>query len=160
MPSPLSNDLRQRIVERHSRGDITARALADAFDVHVATVERLVKLYKKTGSVEPRSHNGGRPSKITDAGQAWLRKLVEEQPDLTTQEYTDAYNSWSGLGLHRSIVLRSMRAMGFTRKKSQSWRLSAKPSESKPPARPIKKPSRKSNVRVLFLWTKRAPTSH
>jgi transposase len=160
MPRPLSVDLRRRIVARWKRGGISAEALGDAFDVDAATVRRLVKLFEQTGSVEPRSHSGGRPPKMTDAGKQWLRQLVQRQPDLTTQEYTDAYNTWSGQALHRSIILRAIGGMGFTRKKSRSWRSSATVDESRPPERPIKKPSKKSNVRVWFLWTKRVPTSH
>ena len=152
-------EIRERIVARWKRGGITAEQLADAFEVSPATVKRYIKLARDTGSVEPRSHSGGRPPAIDDAGREWLRQLMQKHQDWTTYEYADAYNAWSGQQLHRSIILRAIHALGFTRKKSRSSPSSATANESKPLAKPTKKSSRKSNVRVWFLWTKRAPTS-
>ncbi len=159
MPRPLPMEIRERIIARWKRGGVTAEQLADFFEVSAATVKRYLKLARETGSVEPRSHSGGRPPAIDDAGREWLRQLMLKHQDWTTYEYADAYNAWSGQQLHRSIILRAIHALGFTRKKSQSSRSSATASESRPLAGRTKQASKKSNVRVWFLWTRRAPTS-
>src|SRR5215471_6730161 len=100
MPSPLPIEIRERIVARWKRGGVTTEQLADAFEVSPATVKRYIKLARETGSVEPRSHGGGRPPKIDDAGREWLRQLMQKHQDWTTYEYADAYNAWSGQQLH------------------------------------------------------------
>ncbi len=160
MPKPLSLDLRQRLVNRWLQGGIDVAELADVYMVSEASVRRWLALYSDTGSVAPRPHGGGRQARIDEAGRVWLRQFVENNPDLNTYETTDAFNAWRGTPVHRSIVLRAMRAMGLTRKKSRSWRPSGKASSSKRGASNTSKPSRKSTVRVWFSWTKPASTSH
>ena len=160
MGKPLSMDLRERIVARWQRGNISVEALADAFMVSEASVRRLLELHGSTGSVEPRPHGGGRRPGLDDVGRQWLRQFVVANPDRTTYEFTQAYNAWRGTSLHRSIILRALHAMGFSRKKSQYLPPNATVSESKRSAASTSRPSKKSPVRVWFLWTKPAPTSH
>ena len=59
MPSPLSNDLRKRIIESKLRGD-TEEKIASEKDVHQSTVTKLWFLYRETGSYEPRPNPRGR----------------------------------------------------------------------------------------------------
>ena len=55
----LSLDLRRRIIDAYDNGEGTQARLARRFKVGKATVERLVRLRRETGSVEPRPHGGG-----------------------------------------------------------------------------------------------------
>jgi transposase len=158
MAKPLSVDLRKRIVARWKQGGISVDELADAFMVGRASVSRLVRLQRETGSVEPRGHGGGRPRKIDDAGRAHLRALVEQHPDWTTYELTDAYLAWSSVKVHRSTVLRALHAQGFTRKKSRYLPWSETARGSRGASRNTTAPSDKSKLRVWFLWTRPART--
>jgi transposase len=160
VPKPLSTDLRQRIIARWQQGGIAVEELADVFMVSESTIRRLLHLHGQTGSIDPRAHGGGRKRALSDADKKWLRQLVQSHPDWTTYEFTDAFNKWAGRALHRSIILRAIRELGFTRKKSRYSRPNATASESKRPAASTSAPSKKSTVRVLFSWTKRAPTLH
>ena len=160
MPKPLSVDLRERIVLRWQRGGISVEELADVFMVSEASVRRLLDLKATTGSVQPRPHGGGRQARLDETGKQWLRQFVERYPDRTTFEFTEAYNEWSKDPVHRSIILRALREMGFTRKKSRYWPKNAKPSESKSRDGSTSKRLKKSPVRVLFSWTRPARTSH
>lgn len=56
MPAPLSNDLRIRIAEARAQ-DAVGRA----------SVDRVLRLVRETGSVEPAPHGGGAPKRIQEA---------------------------------------------------------------------------------------------
>jgi len=83
MAGPLSSDLRERIVLAYEEGDKTRGEVAELFQVGRASVNRLVRRYRETGSVEPSPHGGGKPRKMTSRGEKVLRALVEERPDAT-----------------------------------------------------------------------------
>jgi transposase len=59
MPAPISTDLRIRIVEARAQEGLTYEEFADRFHVGRATVDRVLRLARETGSVEPAPHAGG-----------------------------------------------------------------------------------------------------
>ncbi|WP_143825720.1 helix-turn-helix domain-containing protein [Nannocystis exedens] len=59
MPTPISVDLRIRIVEARVQDGQTYEQLAERFHVGRATVDRVLRLQRETGSVEPKPHGGG-----------------------------------------------------------------------------------------------------
>lgn len=73
---PLSLDVRVRIVEAYQCGEGSVREVAERFKVTPKTVQTYRKLWKMTGSIQPRPHGGGRGRKIDDA---LLRQLLEEK---------------------------------------------------------------------------------
>ena len=58
---PLSNDLRQRILDAVDNHEGTQRELAERFAVNPSTITRLLQLRRQTGSAAPRPHGGGKP---------------------------------------------------------------------------------------------------
>ncbi len=56
---PLSNDLRERILEAVDNKEGSRRKLAVRFKVNTATITKLLQLRRQTGSFEPRPHAGG-----------------------------------------------------------------------------------------------------
>ena len=120
MPSPLSMDLRQRIVAAYQAGEGTFDDLAARFHVGRATVNRLLGLKRRTGGLQPAPHGGGVPPKIGEADQERLRALVDERKDATAQELTDAYSARFGVQLGRSSMVRALKRAGVTVKKSRS----------------------------------------
>ena len=56
---PLSNDLRQRILDAVDRREGSRRQLAVRFSVDVSTITRLLQLRRETGAFDPRPHAGG-----------------------------------------------------------------------------------------------------
>ncbi len=72
MPEPLSLDLRERIVAAYERGDMTRDQVAALFQVGRASVNRLVRRFRETGSVEPSPHGGGKRRKLTTRGEKAL----------------------------------------------------------------------------------------
>ena len=56
---PYSNDLRKKIIEAYQKKEGSLRKLAKRFSVSFSFVWRLVKRFRKSGSVVPKPHGGG-----------------------------------------------------------------------------------------------------
>jgi transposase len=158
MSTPLSMDLRRRIIARWKKGDISVDALADAFMVGRASVVRLIRLQRETGDVRPRPHGGGRKNVVDEKGRRFLKKLVGQNSDWTTYEFKDAFNAWAKLPVSRSTILRELKRMGFSSKKKASLLRNERPSASVSGSRATSLQSEASPLRVWFLWTKPART--
>src|SRR3954454_10418694 len=96
---PLSNDLRERIVEAVDNHEGSRRDIARRFRVDVSCITRLLQLRRQTGSLDPRPHGGGKPPTLDHDGLERLRVLVRERPDATLQEMRRQ------LGLSGSIMI-------------------------------------------------------
>jgi transposase len=59
MPSPLSNDLRKRIIKAKLRGD-TEDKITFEKEVNKSTITKLRSIYRETGSYLPRPNPNGR----------------------------------------------------------------------------------------------------
>ena len=51
---PYSLDLRQRIVDTYAEGNTSQRQLAKRFRVAPSFVQKILKQYRETGSIEPK----------------------------------------------------------------------------------------------------------
>ncbi len=119
MPRAHSMDLRQRIVDARQAGE-SKLSLSHRFAVGYATVNRYMRQLEQSGSVAPKPHGGGMPRAVDDQGEALLRALLTEKPDLTDAELTQRYHERSGKRASKSSINRALRRMGLTRKKSRS----------------------------------------
>ena len=110
---PLSNDLRERILNAVDHREGSRRQLAARFSVNVSTITRLLQLRRQTGSSQPRPHGGGVAPTLDRDGLERLRALVEEDPDATLEALKQR------LGLDGSIMLvwRALKKLGITVKK-------------------------------------------
>jgi transposase len=110
---PLSNDLRQRILDAVDRREGSRRQLAARFSVNVSTITRLLQLRRDTGAFQPRPHAGGTEPTLDQEGLERLRRLVEETPDATLEQHRQ------GLGISGSIMIvwRGLEKLGITRTK-------------------------------------------
>jgi transposase len=131
MPEPLSLDLRERIVAAYERGDMTRDQVAELFQVGRASVNRLVRRFRETGSVEPSPHGGGKPRKLTARGAKALHALLVEYPDATIPEFVRLLQARAKVAVSTSTMSRELARLGFTRKKSPSSPRSRPPPISK-----------------------------
>jgi len=132
--------------------------LAERFAVGTATVKRLLRRFRETGSVEPRPHGGGQRPKIPTGKLPRVQRLLEANTDWSAEELTVAYNRQEGTDLSRSTMDRAVRRLGFTRKKGLSLPRNATPHALRPGATPSSRRSQPSPLRVWYLWTKPART--
>jgi transposase len=111
--TPYSQDLRQRIVDTIQRGDGTIRQVAERFLVSLSLVTRLLRLYRSTGSVEPRPHGGGNPAVLTPEDLQRLRELIGQRPDATLEEC----RTHLGTSCSLMTLSRALSRLGLPRKK-------------------------------------------
>lgn len=114
----ISHDLRKRIIEAHERGEGSSRELARRFSVGHATVERLLRRYRLTGSYEALPHGGGHKSIVRQENYPMIARWVEERSDLTQQEIADRFTAETGRIVSRRTISRVLRRMHQSRKKS------------------------------------------
>lgn len=110
---PLSDDLRQRILDAVDNHEGSQRELAERFAVNPSTITRLLQLRRQTGSAAPRPHGGGKPPTLDPEPLERLRRLVAEDPDAALERYRQR------LGITGSIMIiwRGLKRLGITRKK-------------------------------------------
>jgi transposase len=85
MPSPLSYDLRKRIIESKLKGD-TEDKIASEKSVSKSTVTKLWFLYRTTGSYTPRPNPRGRKPRLSAEQLEHISESIRRQPDITLQE--------------------------------------------------------------------------
>jgi transposase len=113
-----SMDLRERILEDCDDG-MGTKAVAEKYKVSQSWVRRLKQRRRQTKQVAPiQQRHGRRPGwePYTDT----IRVAVREAPDLTLQEYLQRY----ALPISKSALSRGLAALGLSRKKSRTARLS------------------------------------
>jgi Transposase and inactivated derivatives len=90
VPAPLSRDMRERIIEASKSGD-SVRKIAREKGVGTNTVSCLLRLYRETGSCEPRPLNNGRKPRLDAETLEKIRKRIAEQPDIALYELKEEY---------------------------------------------------------------------
>ena len=121
MRPPTSPEIRSVIVRL--RGEKrTYEEIAKLTGVGVATVSRVLRLHRETGGVAPAKPGGGNHSPIRGKVEARLRALVEEMPDATVREFSEALAKAERLKTSRPSVQRALQRMGYSRKKRRSSR--------------------------------------
>lgn len=121
MSAPYSVDLRWRIVRTCEQGAISQRQVAELFQVSLATVENLLRLYRRTGDVTPqRQRPPGRPPRFDATVQAQIRHWLADQSDLTLAELQDRLAQQATLEVSVSALCRLLKKMGLRRKKRRS----------------------------------------
>ena len=81
-----SQDLRQRIIDCVERNEGSLRQIARRFVVNLSFVVRLLQLYRRTGSLDPKPPAGGHPAALGPDDLERLQELVRQQPDATLKE--------------------------------------------------------------------------
>lgn len=81
MARPYSLDLRERVAASVASGQ-KCRAVAEVFDVSVASVVKWSQRSRTTGSAASKPMGGKRPY-LLEAERAWLLARLAEKPDLT-----------------------------------------------------------------------------
>src|ERR671921_679376 len=106
---PLSNDLRQRILDAVDNREGSRRELAARFKVNTSTITKLLRLRRETGSLEPRPHAGGVEPTLDHDALERLRGLVRETPDATLEDLKQKMGVSGG----RMIICRALQKLGL-----------------------------------------------
>jgi transposase len=82
----LSLDLRERILAAYDDDEGTREEVAQRFRVSLGMIKKLLQQRRRTGDIAPRHHFSGRKPKILERHRQRLRRLLDQQPDLTLSE--------------------------------------------------------------------------
>ena len=94
---PYSNDFRTKIIETKHKTNQSIKQLANRFQVSYSFVQKLLKRYEITGSVEPSPHGGGKPPKLTSEQREIVLELVEEDNDATLEQLCHRLETKTGI---------------------------------------------------------------
>lgn len=116
MPAPLSLDLRRRILAALKAGEASQRQVAERFGVAKATVERLARRVRLTGTLEAKPHGGGQVPRITESDRERILGWLRLEPDLTQEEMARRFEAL-GRPVSQQGVSRGLKRLSITRKK-------------------------------------------
>jgi transposase len=119
MTKPLSNDLRERVIDAVAEG-ASRRATAARFGVAPSTVIKWVRRWRATGSAAPRPQGGDKRSDRIEAHSAEILGLVAKTPDMTLSEIADHLARRHGERFALSTVWRFLDRHGLTFKKNRA----------------------------------------
>ena len=126
---PYSTDLRAKILAAVDNGMSKSQA-ARTFGVGLATVKRYAALRRDRGSLEPTPHPG-RPPIIRPEQQEALWAQLVAHPAAYLDEQCALWEAQTGDRLSISAMSRTIKRLGFTRKKGR-W---VPPSATRPHGR-------------------------
>ena len=105
-----------RTEDGQSMGEIAHR-----FKIPKGTVQNILERWRDDGTVEPRPRRAGRKSAFSPEERQRLERRVEKHPDATLAEL----RAWSGKRVSLVCLHRTLRQLGFTRKKNLYVRVSS-----------------------------------
>jgi transposase len=107
MAKAYSNDLRERVIKSYESG-VSKKEIISIFMIGTDTLNRWIRKYKETGSIEPCKRTKYRARKFSDEA---LREHVLRNPSATLEERALFFYV-----KHQSVFSR-MKSLGITRKK-------------------------------------------
>jgi transposase len=134
MSKVLSLDLRVRVLKAVADG-ASHRTAAVRFGVSAASVSRWRALERVQGDARPGPLGGDRRSARIEAQGALIRELLDETPDMTTEELRAALAE-RGQSFGYGTLQRFFRRHGLTRKKRRRTRASKTAPTSRSGGRP------------------------
>ena len=112
-----SEDLRKKIVEAVERGMPKIEA-ARTFGVGLSSVKRYVATYREGRSLAPKKRPGSEPT-LDEGARKLLEANLEEHPEATLPQRREFLRRMCRVSLSDSTVSRTLRRMGWTRKKDR-----------------------------------------
>lgn len=109
-----SIDLRKRVVAARIDDGQSMGEIAQRFKIPKGTVQNILERFRDGGTVEPMPRNPGRKPAFSAQALKKLERDVEANPDSTLAELRER----CGLKVSTVAVHKTLRKLGFTRKKS------------------------------------------
>lgn len=111
-----TTDLRQKIIETYENEPISQRQLAKRFRVAPSFIVKLLKQYRETGQIAPKSRPG-RPRLLDAEHLQIVQDLVDANNDITLEELGAELYQRFQVTVSTSTLCRVMQRLNFTRKK-------------------------------------------
>lgn len=107
MSKAQSNELRERVIKSDEEG-MEKRTLVEVFKIGIGTLNRWIRKYLETGSLEAKKRSRYRKRKVEDED---LKEYVEEHPSATLEQMGQHFKVRAVSIWHR------LKKLGITRKK-------------------------------------------
>lgn len=122
MPVAYSLDLREKAVSAYENGEGSQEEIAKRFCIGLRTLQEWLVLKKETGSVEPKEYiYRGRQTIIGEAGSAFIKKIIEEKPDVLIAEIRSSYKKKFKIEVAQSMISRALEKLNLRRKKKSIY---------------------------------------
>jgi len=132
-----SEDLRIRVLQAYLNQQGSMRQIAERFDVSLSFVLSLVKQYRQSGDIAPRSRGGGQKLRVDEEGLHVLSRLIEAHPHATLQELCRHFARETDIHLSVATMSRCYRRLQKLRSEDHSAGPRLKPRRrGRPPRRP------------------------
>jgi transposase len=107
-----------KIIETDRTEMITRRGLAARFKVSENFVGNLLQLFRETGDVLPKPHEGGHPPRLNPQQLVSLIEIVESNNDATLDELLHFLEEKKHVFVPRSTIGDLMQRLDLNRKKN------------------------------------------
>jgi len=115
-------EVRKHIIEAYERG-VSVNDLSVSYGYCRTSIYNLIKQWKETGDVKPRTSTRGRKPKITPDDVRRIDEAIKARPDITLHEIKEELS----LPIHISHISRIVRdELGYTFKKRLSTHRNAR----------------------------------
>jgi transposase len=104
-------EFRQKILDCYFNEPISQRQLAKRFCVSLSFIEKLIKQYRETKDISPKTYRcGGRP-KLNEEELLILRELIVNNKDATLAQLVQLFQEKTGVKLSISTVFRLVKRL-------------------------------------------------
>ncbi len=118
MSAPKPIELRKAVIALTGKMEI--EEIAATLEMGTATVKRIRRQYRETGTLEPKKPAKSGPDPRIDArADEVIRVLVMEHTDATLEEFAALLRESTGISVSRSSMGRALQRLGFSRKKKR-----------------------------------------
>lgn len=114
---PYSIDFRQKIIEVYEKENISIRKLAQRFQVAKSFIQKLLKQYRETGDISPKTQGGSPPTKLQKEHLVTLIEIIESNNDATLEELCELLQEKSGIKVSRATMGRITLQLNYSVKK-------------------------------------------
>jgi transposase len=118
-----SEDLRSKIVQAVQERRMNQSEAARAFGVSRSSVKRYLNAVRQGRSLSPGKALGKKPA-LDEKARKLLEADVEERPFTTLKHRQEYLREVAGISVSESTLSRTIRSMGFGRKKGRWVRVS------------------------------------
>ena len=119
MTRPLSNDLRERLIEAVAQG-MTCRAAAARFGIAASTAIKWTRRWRDTGTSTPRPQGGDKRSERIETHADAILGLIAERVDITLAEIAAHLERTHGERFAPSTIWRFLDRHAQTFKKNRA----------------------------------------
>lgn len=114
-----SSDFRQKILDTYHAEPISQKAIAKRFSVALSFVQKLLKQYRETKNLTPRTDRCGVKGKLNGEQLLILAELVEASDDATLEELRYLLYGRIGFSVSRATIGRMIKRKDSGQKKLQ-----------------------------------------